>query len=65
MDDLTEIYEIRIKKLLQNLGYYEPKIDEYSEEDMRRYYLDKAFYKKKFDIFQNEIYNGRIELGDY
>lgn len=65
MDDLTEIYEIRIKKLLSNLGYYEPNIDEYSEDSMRRYYQDKAFYKKKFDIFQNEIYNGRIELGDY
>lgn len=65
MDEFIQAYEIRIKKLLADSGYCEPQIDDYNEQDMRQYYKDKAFYKKKFDIFQNEIYNGRIELGDY
>jgi len=64
MDKELEIYELRIKRLLSKIGHYEPKVEDYNQEQMRKFYLDKSFYKKKFDILQNEVFNKKIDIGD-
>lgn len=62
MEEDLDIFEDTIKRLMEDKGFYEPDIGDYEAEQMRSYYFKKQQYKRRFEMYQDEIRNGRIKF---